>query len=276
MAANCLPIWRSCARCPASGIIPAARLLPLRSAFRLRRWMATWSASICRYFALSEEMGSPKSRRMIHELAQEPRAARPPRRVCQRHDGDGRDDVHAEKPRPACSARCGRTARGTRREWRSACPSSPRKKRSAWRMRCVMLVFCQNRVLTVLQAGAPARRPFRLPGRGRGAVARADVRGARSQLGVPAAYDARLGRAQTCVHPPDLGDGDPCLRRGQRSTDVPDGRWVSAGRAGGPAHAYAPSRPRADSRRIRRRGENENCMVRRRNAYRRRSCVSAG
>lgn len=43
--ANCLPIWRSCARCPASGIIPAARLLPLRSAFRLRRWMATWSAS---------------------------------------------------------------------------------------------------------------------------------------------------------------------------------------------------------------------------------------
>lgn len=30
---------------PGIGVIPAARLLPLRSAFRLRRWMATWSAS---------------------------------------------------------------------------------------------------------------------------------------------------------------------------------------------------------------------------------------
>ena len=82
---------------------------------------------ICRYFAISEEMGSPKSRRMIHELAQSlvppdrPGAFANARRCARR------------KARPACSARCGRAARGTRRGWRSACPSSPRKKRSAWK-----------------------------------------------------------------------------------------------------------------------------------------------
>ncbi|MFR5786437.1 MAG: hypothetical protein ACLUHE_04500 [Christensenellales bacterium] len=130
-------------------------------------------------------MGSPKSRRMIHDLAQ---SLVPPDRPGAFANAMMEMGATMCTPKsPSCllcpvRAGCKGYAQGMAER---TCPSSPEKKAQRVEMRCVMLVFCQNRVLTVLQAGAPARRPFRLSGCGRGAVARADVRGARVSWAFP-------------------------------------------------------------------------------------------
>lgn len=190
---------------------------------------------VCRYFALSEEMGSPKSRRMIHDLTQE---LVPPDRPGAFANAMMEMGATMCTPKsPACllcpvRENCKGHARGIA----ANLPVKPRKKAQRVETRCVMLVFCQNRVLTVLRKERLLGRPFRLSGCGRGAVAFADVRGAQSAGRFRCLRRASWPR-QTCLYPSDLGDGNPCLRR-RKPRRCAGGRWVSADELGGPAHAY--------------------------------------
>ena len=190
---------------------------------------------VCRYFALSEEMGSPKSRRMIHDLTQE---LVPPDRPGAFANAMMEMGATMCTPKsPACllcpvRENCKGHARGIA----ANLPVKPRKKAQRVEMRCVMLVFCQNRVLTVL-------RKERLLG---GLSVFPDAAGELSPSQMCAALESagrfrRLRRAswprQTCLYPSDLGDGNPCLRRRKprRCAGWPLGERR---RAGGPAHAY--------------------------------------
>ena len=182
---------------------------------------------VCRYFALSEEMGSPKSRRMIHDLTQE---LVPPDRPGAFANAMMEMGATMCTPKsPACllcpvRENCGE-------------PACQAQKKSAARRNALRDAGILSKSGADRSAeGAPARRPFRLSGCGRGTVAFADVRGAQS-----AGRFRRLRRAswprQTCLYPSDLGDGNPCLRRRKprRCAGWPLGERR---RAGGPAHAY--------------------------------------
>ena len=126
---------------------------------------------ICRYFAISEEMGSPKSRRMIHELAQSLVPPDRPGAFANAMMEMGATMCTPKSPSCLlCPVRAG--CKGYAQGMAERLPVKPKKK--AQRDAGVLPKSGADRA----QAGAPARRPFRLPGRGRGAVARADVRGA--------------------------------------------------------------------------------------------------
>ena len=74
-------------------------------------------------------------------------------------------------------------------------PVKPKKKAQRVEKRCVVLVFCQNRVLTVLRRerllGGLSVFPDAV-----GALSPAQMCAALEALGVPAVYDARLGCAK--------------------------------------------------------------------------------
>lgn len=180
---------------------------------------------VCRYFALSEEMGSPKSRRMIHDLTQE---LVPPDRPGAFANAMMEMGATMCTPKsPACllcpvRENCKGHARGIA----ANLPVKPRKKAQRVEMRCVMLVFCQNRVLTVLRKERLLGGLSVFPDAA-GELSPSQMCAALSQLG----RFRRLRRAswprQTCLYPSDLGDGNPCFAA-ESLADVPDGRWVSA------------------------------------------------
>lgn len=115
-------------------------------------------------------------------------------------------------------------------------PVKPRKKAQRVEMRCVMLVFCQNRVLTVLRKERLLGGLSVFPDAA-GELSPSQMCAALSQLGVPAAYDARLGHARH-VFTHLIWEMEIHAFAAESLADVPDGRWVSADELGGPAHAY--------------------------------------
>ena len=180
---------------------------------------------ICRYFAISEEMGSPKSRRMIHELAQ---SLVPPDRPGAFANAMMEMGATMCTPKsPSCLlcpvwAGCKGYAQGMAERL----PVKPKKKAQRVEKRCVMLVFCQNRVLTVLRRerllGGLSVFPDAV-----GALSPAQMCAALEALGVPAVYDARLGCAKH-VFTHLIWEMEIHAFVADAPTDVPDGRWVNA------------------------------------------------
>ena len=105
-------------------------------------------------------------------------------------------------------------------------PVKPKKKAQRVEKRCVMLVFCQNRVLTVLRRerllGGLSVFPDAV-----GALSPAQMCAALEALGVPAVYDARLGCAKH-VFTHLIWEMEIHAFVADAPTDVPDGRWVNA------------------------------------------------
>ena len=180
---------------------------------------------VCRYFALSEEMGSPKSRRMIHDLTQE---LVPPDRPGAFANAMMEMGATMCTPKsPACllcpvRENCKGHARGIA----ANLPVKPRKNAQRVEMRCVMLVFCQNRVLTVLRKERLLGGLSVFPDAA-GELSPSQMCAALSQLGVSAAYDARLGHARH-VFTHLIWEMEIHAFAAESLADVPDGRWVSA------------------------------------------------
>lgn len=127
-------------------------------------------------------------------------------------------------------------------------PVKPKKKAQRVEKRCVMLVFCQNRVLTVLRRerllGGLSVFPDAV-----GALSPAQMCAALEALGVPAVYDARLGCAKH-VFTHLIWEMEIHAFVADAPTDVPDGRWVNAAELAA-LPMPPPSRPREGLRRRR-------------------------
>ena len=180
---------------------------------------------ICRYFAISEEMGSPKSRRMIHELAQSLVPPDRPGAFANAMMEMGATMCTPKSPSCLlCPVRAG--CKGYAQGMAERLPVKPKKKAQRVEKRCVMLVFCQNRVLTVLRRerllGGLSVFPDAV-----GALSPAQMCAALEALGVPAVYDARLGCAKH-VFTHLIWEMEIHAFAADAPTDVPDGRWVNA------------------------------------------------
>ena len=180
---------------------------------------------ICRYFAISEEMGSPKSRRMIHELAQSLVPPDRPGAFANAMMEMGATMCTPKSPSCLlCPVRAG--CKGYGQGMAERLPVKPKKKAQRVEKRCVMLVFCQNRVLTVLRRerllGGLSVFPDAV-----GALSPAQMCAALEALGVFAAYDARLGCAKH-VFTHLIWEMEIHAFVADAPTDVPDGRWVNA------------------------------------------------
>ena len=180
---------------------------------------------ICRYFAISEEMGSPKSRRMIHELAQSLVPPDRPGAFANAMMEMGATMCTPKSPSCLlCPVRAG--CKGYAQGMAERLPVKPKKKAQRVEKRCVMLVFCQNRVLTVLRRerllGGLSVFPDAV-----GALSPAQMCAALEALGVPAVYDARLGCAKH-VFTHLIWEMEIHAFVADAPTDVPDGRWVNA------------------------------------------------
>ena len=180
---------------------------------------------VCRYFALSEEMGSPKSRRMIHDLTQELVPPDRPGAFANAMMEMGATMCTPKSPSCLlCPVRAG--CKGYAQGMAERLPVKPKKKAQRVETRCVMLVFCQNRVLTVLRRerllGGLSVFPDAV-----GALSPAQMCAALEALGVPAVYDARLGCAKH-VFTHLIWEMEIHAFVADAPTDVPDGRWVNA------------------------------------------------
>ena len=146
---------------------------------------------ICRYFAISEEMGSPKSRRMIHELAQ---SLVPP-------------------DRPGAFANAMMEMGAT-----MCTPKSPSC------LICPVRAGCKGYAQGMAERllGGLSVFPDAV-----GALSPAQMCAALEALGVPAVYDARLGCAKH-VFTHLIWEMEIHAFVADAPTDVPDGRWVNA------------------------------------------------
>ena len=180
---------------------------------------------ICRYFAIRDEMGSPAARKRIQQQTQ---ALVPPDRPGAFANAMMEMGAVMCTPKsPACllcpvRENCKGHARGIA----ANLPVKPRKKAQRIEMRCVMLVFCQNRVLTVLRKERLLGGLSVFPDAA-GELSPSQMCAALSQLGVSAAYDARLGHARH-VFTHLIWEMEIHAFAAESLADVPDGRWVSA------------------------------------------------
>ncbi|MFR3406233.1 MAG: A/G-specific adenine glycosylase [Christensenellales bacterium] len=179
---------------------------------------------VCRYFALSEEMGSPKSRRMIHDLTQE---LVPPDRPGAFANAMMEMGATMCTPKsPACLLCPVReNCKGHARELRRTCLSSPEKS-AARRMRCVMLVFLSKPGADRSAEGAPAWRPFRLSDAAGGCRLRRCARRSVSWAFPPPTTRVLATPEHVFTHL--IWEMEIHAFAAESLADVPDGRWVSA------------------------------------------------
>ena len=180
---------------------------------------------VCRYFALSEEMGSPKSRRMIHDLTQE--LVPPDRPGAFANAMMEMGAVMCTPKSPACllcPVRVG--CKGYAQGIVSELPVKPKKKAQRVETHCVMLVFCENRVLTIVRRekllGGLSVFPDAV-----GELTPAQMCAELEKLGISAVYDERLGPARH-VFTHLIWEMEIHALIAETCTEVPDGRWVDA------------------------------------------------
>ena len=178
---------------------------------------------ICRYFAIRDEMGSPAARKRIQQQAQ--MLVPPDRPGAFANAMMEMGAVMCTPKSPACllcpvRAGCKGYAQGIVSEL----PVKSKKKAQRVETHCVMLVFCKNRVLTVV------RREKLLGGLSvfpdaAGELTPAQMCAELEKLGISAAYDERLGHARH-VFTHLIWEMEIHALIAEACTEVPDGRWV--------------------------------------------------
>ena len=178
---------------------------------------------ICRYFSIRDEMGSPAARKRIQQQAQT--LVPPDRPGAFANAMMEMGAVMCTPKSPACllcpvRAGCKGYAQGIVSEL----PVKLKKKAQRVETHCVMLVFCENRVLTVV------RREKLLGGLSvfpdaAGELTPAQMCAELEKLGISAAYDERLGHARH-VFTHLIWEMEIHALIAETCTEVPDGRWV--------------------------------------------------
>ena len=178
---------------------------------------------ICRYFAIRDEMGSPAARKRIQQQTQ---ALVPPDRPGAFANAMMEMGAVMCTPKspacPLCPVRAG--CKGYAQGIVSELPVKPKKKAQRVETHCVMLVFCENRVLTVV------RREKLLGGLSvfpdaAGELTPAQMCAELEKLGISTAYDERLGHARH-VFTHLIWEMEIHALIAEACKEVPDGRWV--------------------------------------------------
>ena len=181
---------------------------------------------ICRYYAIKETVGTPAVRRMITERTQALVPKERPGAFANAMMEMGATMCTPRNPKCLlCPVResCQGFAQGIAAEL----PVKPKKKKQRVEARAVLLCVCDGRVLIV-------RREERLLG---GLYVFPDVLDAQEPsalcahmdaLGVPCAYDEKLGHAKH-VFTHIIWEMDIHLLQAERCAEVPGGMWVTRG-----------------------------------------------
>lgn len=179
---------------------------------------------ICRYFAIEDMVGTPTVRRMITEKTQALVPYDRPGAFANAMMEMGATMCTPKNPKCLlCPVResCGAFEKGIAGEL----PHKPKKKAQRVENRAVLLVQWENRILVV-------QRKERLLG---GLFVFPDVLDENNpaalcahlgEMGIDAAYDAKLGHAKH-VFTHLIWEMDIHLLAAERMTDVPDGQWVT-------------------------------------------------
>ena len=180
---------------------------------------------ICRYFAIRDEMGTPAARKRIQQQTQ---ALVPPDRPGAFANAMMEMGATMCTPKsPACLLCPVRTGcKGYAQGIAAELPVKPKKKAQRVETHCVMLVFCENKVLTVV------RREKLLGGLSVfpdvvGEQTPAQMCAALAEMGISAAYDERLGHARH-VFTHLIWEMEIHAFAAQTRVSVADGRWVDA------------------------------------------------
>ena len=180
---------------------------------------------ICRYFAIRDEMGTPAARKRIRQQTQ---TLVPPDRPGAFANAMMEMGATMCTPKsPACLLCPVRTGcKGYAQGIAAELPVKPKKKAQRVETHCVMLVFCENKVLTVV------RREKLLGGLSVfpdvvGEQTPAQMCAALAEMGISAAYDERLGHARH-VFTHLIWEMEIHAFAAQTRVSVADGRWVDA------------------------------------------------